>query len=156
MHSAESHPTAPPDSDGSSNASLRPLANQMVAAASRFARTATQISGIRISAVSMRALAYIERHGPQRISHLANYESISQPAMTTAVNRLPQDGMDVRQPDPADARAHLVALTAPGHPALHEYRRQVAAIVPPTLDTLTAADHNPLAHAREVIAPLVH
>src|SRR5699024_4781363 len=77
MHSAESHPTAPPDSDGSSNASLRPLANQMVAAASRFARTATQISGIRISAVSMRALAYIERHGPQRISHLANYESIS-------------------------------------------------------------------------------
>jgi len=156
MHSAESHPTAPPDSDGSSNASLRPLANQMVAAASRFARTATQISGIRISAVSMRALAYIERHGPQRISHLANYESISQPAMTTAVNRLAQDGMVVRQPDPVDARAHLVALTDQGDTALQEYRRQVAAIVQPTFDTLSEADRTTLARAVEILESLTN
>src|SRR5699024_403102 len=156
MHSAESHSTAPPDSDGSSNASLRPLANQMVTAASRFARTATQISAIKISAVSMRALGYIERYGPQRISHLANYESISQPAMTTAINRLAQDGMVIRQPDPVDARAQLVALTEQGDAALQEYRRQVAATVQPTFDTLPEADRATLERAVEILESLTN
>src|SRR5699024_7075184 len=129
---------------------------QMVAAASWFARTATLFSGIRISAVCMRALAYIERQGSQRMSHVANYESISRPAMPTAVTRLAHDGMVVRQPGPVDARAHLADLNDQGDTALQEYRRQVAAIVPPTFDTLSEADRTTLARAVEILESLTN
>lgn len=127
--------------DATPDTSSRPLANQIVSAASRFARVATQVSNIPISSVSMRALGYIERHGPQRISYMASYESISQPAMTSAINRLAQDGLVIRQPDPIDARAQLVALTDNGRHLLEEYRQQVAAVIQPELERLTTDDY---------------
>src|SRR5699024_2006165 len=92
----------------------------------------------------------------QRYPPPAHYSILSQPAMTTAVNRLAQDGMVVRQPDPVDARAHLVALTDQGDTALQEYRRQVAAIVQPTFDTLSEADRTTLARAVEILESLTN
>src|SRR5699024_10756712 len=61
---------------------------------------------------------------------------ISQPAMTSAVNRLAQDGLVVREADPVDARAQLVALTATGRKLLEQYRHQVAAVLQPKLEAL--------------------
>ena len=122
-----------PSSHDSQEGAQRPLANQIVASSSRFARVVTQVSNIPISAVSMRALGYIERLGPQRISHMADYESISQPAMTSAVNRLAQDGLVVREADPVDARAQLVALTATGRKLLEQYRLKLPRCYSPNL-----------------------
>ena len=130
-----------PLSHDSQERAQRPLANQIVASSSRFARVVTQVSNIPISAVSMRALGYIERLGPQRISHMADYESISQPAMTSAVNRLAQDGLVVREADPVDARAQLVALTATGRKLLEQYRHQVTAVLQPKLEALPPDDY---------------
>src|SRR5699024_2512000 len=93
---------------------------------------------------------------PQRISHLANYVSISQHTMTTAVNRLAQDDMVVLQPDPVDDRAHLVALTNQSDTALQEYRRQVAAIVQAQFDTVSDADRTTLARAVEILETLTN
>lgn len=150
MHS---EPVEPPET---ADASQRPLANHIVSAASRFARTTTQVSGIRISAVSMRALGYIERSGPQRISRMAVYETITQPAMSTAINRLQDDGLVVRQPDPADARAQLVALTDRGRQMLAEYRGQVAGVLQPKLDALSDADHATIQRAVAILETLTN
>lgn len=134
----------------------RPLANQIVSAASRFARVSTQVSNIPISPVSMRALGYIERHGPQRISRMASYESISQPAMTSAINRLAQDGLVIRQPDALDARAQLVALTDNGRHLLEEYRQQVAAVIQPQLERLTAEDYATIERTVDILDALTN
>ena len=144
----------PPSSDAATPSSQRPLANQVVASASRFARVVTQVSDIPISAVSMRALGYIERLGPQRISRMALYESISQPAMTSAVNRLAQDGLVVRQADPADARAQLVAMTDTGRQLLEEYRQQVAAVLQPKLEALAPDDYATIERTVELLDTL--
>ena len=134
----------------------RPLANHIVSAASRFARVVTQVSNIPISPVSMRALGYIERHGPQRISQMAAYESISQPAMTAAVNRLADDGLVRRQPDPGDARAQLVELTNQGQHMLDEYRQQVATVLQPKLENLSAADYATIERSIELLETLTN
>ena len=76
--------------------------------------------------------------------------------MTTAINRLAHDGMVVRQPDPDDARAQLVALTDQGGDALQEYRRQVVATVQPTLDTLSETDRVTLGRAVDILESLTH
>lgn len=140
----------------SDDGSDRPLANQLVSAASRFARVVTQVSDIPISAVSMRALGYIERLGPQRISQMASYESISQPAMTSAINRLETDGLIIRQPDPADARAQLVDLTDQGRHLLEEYRGQVANVLQPKLNALPAADYATIEGVVELLEKLTN
>lgn len=147
------HVATPPQE---SSVGQRPLANQIVSAASRFARVTTQASKIPISAVSMRALGYIERDGPQRISQMANYESISQPAMTSAVNKLADDGLVVRQPDPADARAQLVELTDTGRDTLDEYRHQVVQVLQPKLESLSAADYATIERAVELLETLTN
>lgn len=134
----------------------RPLANQITATASRFARIITQTSNISISAVSMRALGYITRNGPQRISYLASYESISQPAMTSAVNRLAEDGLVIRQPDPADARAQLVAITEEGREILDGYRQQVTAILQPKLEALSSDDYETIQRTVAILDALTN
>lgn len=131
-----------------------PLANQLMTAVSRFSRVVTHASRIPISAVSMRALGHIERSGPQRISALACYESISQPAITAAVNKLEADGLVHRQPDPADARAQLVALTSKGRELLTEYRGQVAQVLQPRLDALSPDDIESLERSVEIFHAL--
>ena len=158
MHSAPNTPEAPDDPPASADpahpSSQRPLANQIVASASRFARVVTQVSDIPISAVSMRALGYIERLGPQRVSTMAVYESISQPAMTSAVNRLAEDGLVVRQTDPADARAQLVAMTDTGRELLEQYRQQVADVLQPRLENLTPEDYATIERCVELLDSL--
>ena len=104
----------------------------------------------------MRALGYIERLGPQRISHVTSYESISQPAMTTAINRLETDGLITRQPDPADARAQLDDLTAQGRILLEDYRNQVAHVLQPKLEDLSAADYVTVERAVEPLETLTN
>jgi len=102
----------------------------------------------------MRALGYIQRQGPQRISQMAAYESISQPAMTSAINRLEADGLIERQPDPADARAQLIELTHRGADLLEAYRGQVAEVLQPKLQDLPATDYATITRVVELLERL--
>jgi DNA-binding MarR family transcriptional regulator len=63
-------------------------------------------------------LARLKEDGPQRISVLAHAESVAQPSMTTLVKRLERDAYVTRRPDPDDARATLIEITAAGRHAL--------------------------------------
>ncbi|GAA2028538.1 hypothetical protein GCM10009720_05370 [Yaniella flava] len=116
----------------------------------------TQVSGIPISPLSMRVLGYIDRNGPQRISLMASVESISQPAMTSAVNRLADDELVIRRPDPLDARAQLVDLTDRGHDMLAEYRGHMAEVLQPRLDALAADDYATVERAVAIFETLTN
>lgn len=56
--------------------------------------------------------------GPLRLSDLAQHEALSQPGMTTLVNRLEAAGLAERVPDRTDGRAILVRITNAGRQLL--------------------------------------
>ncbi|MFG2052851.1 MarR family winged helix-turn-helix transcriptional regulator [Micromonospora sp. NPDC048930] len=61
-----------------------------------------------------RALAVLLRHGPLRLSALADHLHIAPRSATEVVDGLEERGLIERRPDPADRRATLVALTGEG------------------------------------------
>lgn len=67
-----------------------------------------------LSRTGMSTLATLRDHGPQRITDLAALERVTQPSMTTLVNRLEEQGYVRRRPDPEDGRAVRVSITEPG------------------------------------------
>jgi DNA-binding MarR family transcriptional regulator len=65
--------------------------------------------------------------GPVTIGALAERLEVSQQAASKSVADLERRGYVARAPDPADARARLVALTERGHGAIEGARRHRAA-----------------------------
>ncbi|MFE9689284.1 MarR family winged helix-turn-helix transcriptional regulator [Micromonospora sp. NPDC005806] len=61
-----------------------------------------------------RALAVLMRHGPMRLSALADHLHIAPRSTTEVVDGLEERGLVERQADPADRRATLVAPTDEG------------------------------------------
>lgn len=100
-----------------------------------------------LSRTAAGTLSVLERKGPQRITTLAEIEAITQPAMTGLVQRLESGGLTTRQPDPADGRATLIAITGDGRTTLAQRRRKhndviaarVAQLGPEQLSTLLTA-----------------
>jgi DNA-binding MarR family transcriptional regulator len=76
-----------------------------------------QTSG-QVSSSTVTSLDSLASAGPLRISELAEREAISQPGMTTLVNRLEGAGLAERIPDPTDGRATLVRITDRGRQLL--------------------------------------
>jgi DNA-binding MarR family transcriptional regulator len=73
-----------------------------------------------VSTSTVTTLDSLLARGPMRISDLAEREAISQPGMTTLVNRLEAAGYAERVADPTDGRATLVRITALGSDVLAE------------------------------------
>jgi DNA-binding MarR family transcriptional regulator len=76
-----------------------------------------------LSATSVTTLDTLSQDGPLRISDLAVREGVSQPGMTTLVNRLSDEGLAERFADPTDGRASLVRITDAGRTVLAERHR---------------------------------
>lgn len=83
-------------------------------------------------------LARLREDGPQRISELAHGESVSQPSMTCLVQRLERDAYVSRRPDPADARAAIIEITAAGRHALEARAGVRAEVLATRLQALSA------------------
>jgi DNA-binding MarR family transcriptional regulator len=79
---------------------------------SRWIRRATPHGGP--NGVALSVLGTVASAGPLRVSDLADRERISQPGMTSVVNRLVEAGLAERRADPADGRIVLVAATPTG------------------------------------------
>jgi DNA-binding MarR family transcriptional regulator len=79
-----------------------------------------------LSLTAVATLYALERHGPQRITHLAAREGVTQPSMTALVTKLEDLGLAERRCDPSDGRAVLVALSAAGERYVDQ-RRQAGA-----------------------------
>src|SRR6267154_4748101 len=79
-----------------------------------------------LSLTAAATLATLERSGPRRLTALAVYEGVTQPAMTQLVDRLQGMSLLERMPDPADGRVVQVRITDEGR-ALLARRRAVRA-----------------------------
>ena len=108
-----------------------------------------------LSLVAASTLATLERHGPSRVTELAEAQSVTQPAMTGLVGRLTAQGLAERSVDPDDRRGVLVALTDPGRALLAARRRERADALAELLDDLDAADRTALAAALPALTRLV-
>ena len=69
-------------------------------------------------------LSLLHREGPQRITTLAEHEAVSQPAMTGLIQRLEVAGLVLREPDPLDGRATLIAITEAGRTTMQTRSRE--------------------------------
>jgi DNA-binding MarR family transcriptional regulator len=130
------------------------LSVRLISQGSRFARTATRRAGEQRSLIALRVLSNLQHEGDLRVGELAQRETISQPAMTAAVNRLEEDGLVARLADPGDARAAVVRLTEAGAAELDAFRMRAAAGVRPVLEALGEDDLAVLARAADLLQQL--
>lgn len=114
------------------------LGNSVLRSAARLTRWASRNASFDVPMAQTRLLALVEELGPARISALAAADHTSQPTMSTQVQRLEAEGWTVRVPDPADARASLVSLTAEGRAALGRARRARLEALSPAFEQLDA------------------
>jgi len=75
----------------------------------------------RLNFSALSVLHTLGRRGPLRLIDLLATEQLKQPALTSLVAKLEQDGLLQRRPDPADGRASLLSLTRTGR-ELHARR----------------------------------
>jgi DNA-binding MarR family transcriptional regulator len=68
----------------------------------------------RLNFSALSVLHTLGRRGPLRLTDLLKTEQLKQPALTSLVAKLEQDGLVQRRPDPADGRAGLLSLTRTG------------------------------------------
>lgn len=93
------------------------------------------------------AMAMISKHGPLRLSDLAQLEGVSAPSMTRTVAELESRGYVVRRQDPDDGRAVLVAAAEAGDAAVLDARATRAQLVAELLERLDARDAATIAAA---------
>ena len=130
------------------------LGPRLLSAVARLNRWANRHAGVSGSIAAWRLLAALEELGPIRIGELARVDNCSQPTVTGQVRRLEEAGWVRREPDPADARAVRVALTAAGAQNLWSARAARSAAVQPRLAELTQAQRQVLAEAVVVLEQL--
>jgi DNA-binding MarR family transcriptional regulator len=108
----------------------------------------------RMSPTSITTLDSLERSGPIRITDLADVQGVSQPGMTTLVNRLAADGYAERFADPTDGRATLVRITPAGRQALSDWHAARSAAISAAISRLPAEHQRALSAAAEALHAL--
>ena len=100
-----------------------------------------------MSSSAVSTLATLELNGPMRISELAEREQLTQPGMTTLVNRMENEGHAERFADPTDGRATLVRLTGDGRDFIAALRRERTQALLAEVARLSAPDQAALVAA---------
>lgn len=108
-----------------------------------------------VSTSTVTTLDTLLTDGPLRISDLAEHEALSQPGMTTLVNRLEAGGLAERVPDPTDGRATLVRITDGGRALLSTRRADRTAALLAEFDRLGDADRAALIAALPAVEQLI-
>jgi DNA-binding MarR family transcriptional regulator len=75
-----------------------------------------------LSASALSALSRLDRFGSLRVTELSAREGLTQPGMTTLINRLEGAGFAVREADPDDGRAVRVTITQSGAERVRQHR----------------------------------
>jgi DNA-binding MarR family transcriptional regulator len=127
------------------------LGNDLLRSAARLTRWASRNASFEVPMAQARLLALLDEFGSARVSVLAEADHCSQPTMTAQLHRLEAAGWAQRTPDPADARASLMSLTAEGSTALQHARNARLAALFPALDDL---DEHAVARLRTAVEVL--
>ena len=81
------------------------------------------------SQTALFALALVDRHGPCRVTALAEVARVDASVVSRQIAHLEKIGLVERLPDPADGRAHLVSISAEGASVLEQGRERLAGMV---------------------------
>jgi DNA-binding MarR family transcriptional regulator len=100
-----------------------------------------------LSASGLSALIRLEELGSLRVTELAELEQLTQPGMTTLINRLEDAGLAVREPDPSDGRAVRVMITSAGIERVNQHRDARAARLHTRIAQLSESDQAALTAA---------
>jgi DNA-binding MarR family transcriptional regulator len=115
-------------------------------------RRADQSLGV--TAARLSALSVLVFGGPRSMRALADAEQVTGPTMSKIVAALERDGLVARTPDPADARAVVLAATPRGRRLMERGRRQRVERLAAELDALDARDRATLAQAVRILRRL--
>lgn len=94
----------------------------------------------------------VDRRSGSRLTDLAEHTRLTKQAMMSMVDDLEGRGYVRRVPDPADARAKLVRLTASGRRAAAECRRAIQGLEQRTRRQLGDRSYDALREALEVLS----
>lgn len=131
------------------------VGDDLLRATARLTRWASRHASLELPYAQARLLGLLDELGPVRVSTLADADHTSQPAMTTALQRLEAQGLAHRAADPDDARASLLSLTDHGRRTLERVRAARLAALAPTLDALDDAQIAQLRAGVEVMEALL-
>src|SRR5690625_6803088 len=93
---------------------------------SQFPRLAARRPDVGVGTVSWRVVATIDRHGPLRLSDIAERERVSRSTATAVIKRLEEEGLVQRETDPSDSRSSLISTTSRASTQLGTWREQLA------------------------------
>ncbi|GHF36773.1 MarR family transcriptional regulator [Amycolatopsis bartoniae] len=108
-----------------------------------------------LSPTAAAILGRLARVGPAREVDLATYACISQPAMSTLVARLCDQGLVRRERDPADRRAVVLSATPDGARLVDCRRAERAARLAPSVAALPEQDLRAIAAAMPALNRLI-
>ncbi|WUJ75599.1 MarR family transcriptional regulator [Kribbella soli] len=100
---------------------------------------------------TLSVLHTLNRKGPLRLTELLPTEQLKQPALTSLVAKLEQDGLLERRPDPSDGRASLISLTSAGQEIVHSRHAHRVAKLTALVDQLTPEERAVLAGSVDVL-----
>jgi DNA-binding MarR family transcriptional regulator len=116
-------------------------------------RQSREVTGLSASGLS--ALIRLDALGSLRVTELAELEQLTQPGMTTLINRLEDAGLALREPDPADGRAVRVVITPAGTERVISNRDTRAARLSARIAELSDEDQAALAAALPALRAFV-
>jgi DNA-binding MarR family transcriptional regulator len=105
-------------------------------------------------AAQWRTLAILRDNGPQRLGELAALSRVTQPGMTRLAAQLAEAGLLSRAADPHDSRATVLAITAAGEAALHEWIELLGATLAPRFAGLDDDDRAALRRTADILSAM--
>ena len=109
----------------------------------------------RLNFSALSVLHTLARKGPLRLTELTATEQLKQPALTSLVAKLEQDGLVSRRPDPRDGRAVLLSLTREGKQVVRSRHADRIANLSRLVDQLNDEEREVLAGTARVLGRLV-
>ncbi|MFG1624847.1 MarR family transcriptional regulator [Kribbella sp. NPDC049227] len=100
---------------------------------------------------TLSVLHTLARNGPLRLTDLLATEQLKQPALTSLVTKLEQDGLLQRRPDPNDGRAMLLSLTRAGRQVVRSRHAERVTKLSRLVDRLTPEERDVLASSIDVL-----
>jgi DNA-binding MarR family transcriptional regulator len=103
---------------------------------------------------TLSVLHTLARNGPLRLTDLLATEQLKQPALTSLVAKLEEDGLLQRRPDPTDGRAMLLSLTRTGRQVVRSRHTNRVTKLSRLVDQLTPEERDVLAGSVDVLTRL--
>jgi DNA-binding MarR family transcriptional regulator len=97
-------------------------------------------------------LSGVDRYGPTSAAALGQRVGLDRSVVSRRAARLVAGGLLRQEPDPADARAALLALTGAGEAVVAQMRQRLASAIDEHLDTWSATDRRTFATLLERFA----